>query len=296
MDDYLVRVFARDSGVRAFACITTNLVNEACRRHETPLVASIALGEALTGGILLGTLLKVGQRVAMKFAGNESGRKIVVESGNNGKVRGYAALPEDDLLFSEPGQVTDQFFEADGNLTVVKDLRLKNLYESFVELTGEGIVADLNQYLNQSEQIPSVLEAGILMSEIEQDGLQIKMAGGLLIQALPPFEADTVYRLGDRIQEMPPIEVMLSSGQRPEDILADIFGEIEYHVLETMPLSFSCSCSRERSEQALISLGKEELVHLLETEGVAFVDCHFCYERYEFDGEELATLIEGFET
>jgi molecular chaperone Hsp33 len=292
MSDYLVRVIAREAGVRAFACLTTDLVEEACRRHETPPVASIALGEVLTGCILFGgTLLKVGQRVAIKFTGAESGRKIVVEGGNNGKVRGYASLPEDDPLFDVSQVIETQFIESDGQLTVVKDLRLRNLYEGVVSLTGNGIVADLNSYLNQSEQIPSAVEAGVILSEMEQNAGKALVAGGLLIQALPPYEADTVYRLADRIQELPPVEVMLNSGRTPEDILADLFGDITYEVLEVMPLSFNCSCSRTRSRKALISLGRDELEHLLETEGRAVVDCHFCHERYVFDGEELSELI-----
>lgn len=283
---------AREAGVRAFACLTTDLVEESWRRHETPPVASIALGEALTGCVLFGTLLKVGQRVAIKFTGHESGRKIVVEGGNNGKVRGYVSLPEADPLFTGPLGIETQFFEPEGQLTVVKDLRLRNLYESVVPLTGEGIIADLNNYLNQSEQIPSAVEAGVILSERERGAGHVVTAGGVLVQALPPYEADTVYRLADRLQEMPPVEVMLNSGRLPEDILADLFGDITYEVLEVMPLSFNCSCSRARSQKALISLGQEELLHLLEMEGRAVVDCPFCHERYIFEGEELRELIE----
>ncbi len=295
MNDYLVRVSSREAGVRAFACITTNLVEEACRRHQTLPLASVALGEALTGGILLGTLLKVGQRVAIKFAGNVSNRRIVVESANNGRVRGYAFLPEEDTLLTSDHSFDDHFLEMDGQLTVVKDLRLRKLYESVVSLTGEGIVADLNAYLNQSEQIPSAVEAGVILSESEADSGPVVVAGGLLVQALPPYEAETVYHLADRIQELPPVEVMLKSGRTPEEILADLFREIPYEQLEVMPLSFSCSCSRTRSRKALISLGRAELVHLLENEGQAVVNCHFCHEQYVFDAAELESLIALFD-
>jgi molecular chaperone Hsp33 len=292
MNDYLVRAISREVGVRAFVCLTTSLVEEAGRRHETPSIASVALGEVLTGGILLGTLLKVGQRVALKFSGNVSQRKIIVESANNGKVRGYASLPEDDILLANPHSVDSQFIEPDGQLTVVKDLRLRNLYESIVSLTGDGVAADLNYYLNQSEQIPSIIETGVILSELGQGVGRVVAAGGLLVQALPPYEVATIDRLADRVQELPPVEAMLSSGRTPEEILADLFGGIAYEALEVMPLSFSCSCSRSRSRKALISLGREELVNLLETEGQAVVNCHFCHEQYVFDADELTRLIE----
>ena len=295
MNDYLIRVISREAGVRAFACVTTNLVEEACRRHHTPPLASVALGEALIGGILLGTLLKVGQRIAIKFNGNTSDRRIVVESANNGRVRGYASMPDDDVLLTAEQLLEAHFIELDGQLTVVKDLRLRNLYESVVALTGEGIVADLNAYLNQSEQIPSVVEAGVILSELTESEEKVAVAGGLLVQALPPYEAETVNFLANQVQELPPVEVMLKSGRTPEDILADLFGEIPYEKLEVMPLSFNCSCSRARSRKALVSLGQEELTHLLETEGQAVVNCHFCHEQYIFDANEIMELIALFE-
>jgi molecular chaperone Hsp33 len=286
-------VISREAGVRAFACQTTNLVAEACRRHETPPLAAMALGEALTGGVMFGTLLKVGQRVAVKFMGNKTRRKIIVESANNGKIRGYVSMPEEDILLSDAmSQLDSQFFESDGHLTVVKDLRLQNLYESVVSLTGDGIVADFNGYLNQSEQIPAAIEAGVLLSKTAEGESVIEAAGGVLVQALPPYEPETVYQIADRIQELPPIEVMLKSGRTPEEILAELFGNIPFQQLEVMPLSFNCSCSRTRSRKALLSLGQEELTDLLETEGQAIVNCHFCHEQYVFSADDLRALIE----
>lgn len=294
MDDYLVRVMSKEVGIRGFACLATNLVAEAARRHRTPPAATIALGEGLIGGVLLGTLLKVGHRIAIKFVGNQSQRKILVEANNIGKIRGYVTLPESDPLLNGLEEPDNLFFEQDGQLSVVKDLRLRNLYESTVSLTGNGIVADFNNYLNLSEQIPSVVEAGVILSETEPGPAGVVSAGGLLLQALPPYEENVVRDFANRIQELPPIEAMVKSGHTPETILAAIFGEIPYEILEVIPLAFRCSCSRERSQKALISLGREELIHLLETEGKASVDCHFCYEKYEFDSDDLSELIQMF--
>jgi molecular chaperone Hsp33 len=231
----------------------------------------------------------------LKIEGNKSGRKILVEANNNGKVRGYVSIPEDDPILSGPGLFDDLFIEQDGQLTVVKDLRLKNLYESVVALTGEGLVADFDSYLNKSEQIPSVVEAGVILSETEPGVGKVVAAGGLLLQALPPYEPEPIIKLRDLVQERPPIEVILNNGQTPETILAALFNEFEYEILEVIPLAFRCSCSWERSEKALISLGREELVNLLETEGQAVVDCHFCHERYLFDADDLKQLIDMFD-
>ncbi len=295
MDDYLVRVVAKEAGVRGFVCVATNLVAEGARRHETPPAATVALGEGLIGAALFGTLLRVGQRTAIKIVGNQSGRKIIAEANNNGKVRGYVFIPEDDLLLTKFGGMDDLFIEPDGHLTVVKDLRLKNLYESVVALTGEGMVADFDAYLNLSEQLPSVVEAGVILSEAEAGVGKVMAAGGLLLQAIPPYEEGPILKLRNQVQEMPPIEVMLNSGETPESILAALFDDTPYEILEVLPLMFKCACSWERSQQAMLSLGRDELVDLLETEGQAIVDCHFCHEQYLFDADDLTELISMFD-
>ena len=109
-------------------------------------------------------------------------------------------------------------------------------------------------------------------------------------QAMPPRGADVVQLLRECLQEMPPIEVMLASGQTPEQVAKQLFGELAYVELEKRPLIFQCSCSRARSEKALLSLGRAEIELLLE-EGEAVIDCHFCHERYVFDRDDLEILL-----
>ncbi|HEX6385897.1 MAG TPA: Hsp33 family molecular chaperone HslO [Anaerolineae bacterium] len=288
MEDYLVRILAKEAGVRGLGCVTTNLVNEACRRHNASPTAAAVLGRALTGVALMGALLKVQQRVALKFEGSGPLEKVLVESDSYGNVRGYVAEPEVDLpKVGDEHDVVSAIGRA-GLLTVVKDLRLKNLYESVVPLASSDVDSDLTVYLEQSEQIPSLVEAGVI---VQEDG-DVAMAGGLLIQSMPPHGADIVEQLKDRTQELPPVEELLKSGKTPEEILALVFAGIDYEFLEKRLLQFKCGCSRARSEQALIALGREEIEMLLESEGQAVVDCHFCHERYVFSGKELEMLLE----
>ncbi len=291
MTDYLIRVIAKEAGVRGLACFTTELVQEAAQRHETKSTATAALAEGLTAVALLGALLKVQQRVAIKFEGNGPLQKILAESNAYGKLRGYVGNPavELPLLQGEPDVVG-----ALGNvglLTVVKDLRLKGLAESVVPLAAEPLEKELTYFLSQSEQIPSFVNMGVAANG---DG-EIEAAGGLLIQALPPYQEDIVVRLQDRMEEMPPLAELFRAGETPESVLEKLFAGIEYDVLEKRDLIFQCGCSRERTEQALISLGVEELEHLLQNEGGAEVDCHFCHEHYVFSSEDLAGLIAELE-
>lgn len=286
MEDYLLRFWSKEAGVRGLICVTTDLVNEGNRRHRALPTAAAALGRGLTGAALMGGLLKVAQRVALKFEGSGPLGKMIVESDSNGEVRGYVHHPEVDLPRTPNGYDLVQALGAAGLLTVVKDLHLRDLAQSVTPLATSTIDGDLAAYLEQSEQVASVVQIGSLVDEAGRTSV----AGGILLQAMPPRGVDVVEGLRERLQELPPVEGMLASGQTPEQIAAMVFGALSYTVLEKRPLIFRCSCSRERSEKALLSLGREELESLLE-EGEAVVDCHFCYERYVFDRDDLEMLL-----
>jgi molecular chaperone Hsp33 len=286
--DYLVRTITKDGSVRALACVTTQLVNEACRRHGTYPTASAALGRALTGGALMGALLKSGQRVALKFEGDGPLQKIVVEAESNGLVRGYVGVPT--VSLPPRGRKLDVAGAVgkEGFLKVTKDLRMKEPYTGIVRLYSGEIAEDLAFYLVESEQIPSAVGLGVF---VETDG-NVGAAGGFLIQSLPPANEDIIDKLSLHIRELPPITELLGGGKTPEDLLGLIFADIPFTALEKYALAFRCSCSRERVEKALISLGREELAALIEQQEETAVSCEFCHENYVFNREGLERLLE----
>ena len=286
MEDHLVRALAREAGVRVIVAANTELALEAADRHGTLPMATIALAHALTGAALMGSLLKVRQRIAMKFEGSGPLQKILVESDNNGRIRGYVAQPMIDLPDLSPEQIAAALGDT-GLLTIVKDVLLPELVESTVPLGSGNIAAELTFFLNQSEQIPSLID---ISHKVDEEG-NLLAAGGLLIQALPPYESDIVHQLRNSTQELPPVADLLSSGKTPEEIVALLFGKMPYKLLEKRPLHFECGCSRARSEQALISLGAAEIQQIIDTEGETVVDCHFCHEQYAFSREELEDLL-----
>ena len=291
MADYMIRVIAKEAGVRGLACFTTELAQEAAQRHETKPAATVALAEGLTSAALLGALLKVQQRIALKFEGNGPLKKILAESNAYGKIRGYVANPDVDLPLQQGELDVAEALGNVGLLTVVKDLKLKELAESVVPIAGESLEHELTYYLTQSEQIPSFVNMGVVTND---DG-DIELAGGLLIQALPPYQEEIVDQLQDRMEELPPLADLLRAGETPESVLEKLFADIEYDILEKRDLIFHCGCSRERTEKALISLGINELTYLLEEEGGAEVNCHFCHEHYVFTPEDLEGLIAELE-
>ena len=289
MGDTMLRVLAKEAGVRGLACVTADLTREAGRRHHASPLATAALGYGVTAAALLGGLLKVQERVALKAQGDGPVQKIVLEADSYGRVRGYVAAPD----VPSPSEIgRDEISAALGNqgvLTVVKDLRLRDLYQGAIQLQSGELDRELERYLNLSEQVPSLVRIGIAM-----DGDTLAAAGGLLIQLMPGQDPAILRRLAQRLEELPALELLLASGATPAELMARVFPDIAYEVLEERPLSFSCTCSRERSRRALKILGGDEIVSLL-AEGEAVVDCHFCHERYVFDTTALAEILEELE-
>lgn len=286
MNDYLLKTISRERGVRGLACVTTNLVREAAQRHQTNEAASVTLAYGLTGGALLGALLKVQQRIALKWQGDGPLQKMLVEANSYGRVRGYPTVSDPALPPHADKHTLAAPLGKVGLLTVVKDLRLPELAESVVPIAGNSVADELNYYLNQSEQIPSHVALGVTT---DADGA-IVAAGGVLVQALPPYDPEVVALFIDRMQELPPVSAMLDSGHTPNDILAQLFSGVAYETLEERPLSFHCDCSWDRSAQALITLGRQEIEELI-AEGEAEVSCPFCHETYHFSKDALEDLL-----
>ena len=288
MNDYLVRIMASDARVRALACVTTTLVNEACTRHGTYPTASAALGRALTGGLLLGALLEPDQRVALMFEGNGPLKKILVEAESNGEVRGYVKVPEVDLPSRNGKLDVSGALGKSGFLTVTKDLRLREPYRGTVQLYTGEIASDIANYLTKSEQIPSAVGLGVY---VEPD-LTVTAAGGFLIQSLPPSDESMIDILIEHIREMPSITDQLKSGKTPEALLETIFAGIPFEILENLSLTYRCSCSRGRIEQALITLGKKEIASIIAKDEIIDVTCEFCRKGYVFSRKELKRLMD----
>jgi molecular chaperone Hsp33 len=287
MTDYLVRAINEKATVIGLACVTTGLVNEASRLHGASRTVSAALGRALTGALMMGALMKRGQRVALKFEGNGPLKRIIVEADHEGTARGFVSVPEVEVPLLDEKLNVAGALGREGLLTVIKDVGMKEPYRGIVKLFTGEIAEDIAHYLVESEQIPSAVGLGVFVTN---DG-KVAAAGGFLVQSLPPSEVRMVDRLVENIRKIPSITDLLRQGRTPEDILAMIFEGISHHVLGRKNLSFRCTCSRERIQRVLISLGRNELQKLMIEQEAAEVTCEFCRARYHFTREELGNLL-----
>jgi molecular chaperone Hsp33 len=286
MADYLVRIMGEKYNVIGLACVTTDLVEEARGLHGASRTASAALGRALTGGLLMGALLKRGQRLGLKFEGNGPLKKIIVEADSDGSVRGFVGIPDAEVSLNNEKLNVAGALGREGSLTVFKDLGLKEPYRGIVKLLTGEIAEDIAYYYAESEQIPSAVGLGVF---VKPDG-RVSAAGGFLIQSLPPSEERTVDQLIENIRQIPFVTDLLRQGKTPEDILDMIFLDIPYHVLGRRNLFLRCTCSRERIERVLISLGSEELRGIIAEQGETDVTCEFCRSKYHFTRKELEDL------
>jgi len=292
VNDYLVRIITKNANVRALSCVSTQLVKQACERHKTTPTASAALGKVLTGAALMGALLKTRQRVVIRFDSDGPLEKVIAEATSSGEVRGYTARPDIDLPLKNGKLDVAGAIGKGGTLTVIKDLRLREPYTGMVRIYTGEVAEDLAYYLTESEQIPSAVGLGVY---VEPSG-GIGAAGGFLIQSFPPQDRNLIEKLIAQIREMPSLADLLKKGDTPEQLLQRIFQNIPFEVLERRELVFKCSCSKERVEQALLSLGKDEIRRLIQEQGGAEAKCEFCRRVYLFNQSELEEILKQLES
>ncbi len=287
MTDILQRAISISGNFFGIACDTTNLVTEACRRHDVGPTAAAALGRALTGAVLLAALLKDDQSVMLKFEGDGPLTKIITEAGYDGWARGYVARPRAEAPLREGKIDVAAGLGRAGFLTVTKDIGMKNKYEGMVRLSTGEIGEDIAYYLAESEQTPSAIGLGV---HLQPDG-SIAAAGGFLVQSLPPADAELVANIERQIQGLASITEILRQGKTPGDILAVLFAAIPHRITATTKLIYSCSCTREKMQRAVFSLGNAEINALLDSESGVEVQCEFCRDSYRFAREDLEGML-----
>ena len=289
MSDYIVRATAGGGSIRAFAATTRDLVQHARKIHHTSPVASAALGRMLTAAAMMGSMLK-GEKdlLTLQIRGDGPLQGIVVTSDSKAQVKGYVFNSNVEIPDRIPGKLNVSGAIGTGHLSVIKDIGMREPYAGKIELVTGEIAEDLTYYFAQSEQTPSAIGLGVL---VETD-TSIRRAGGFIIQLLPDATDEMIEKLEKKLATIPYVSDLLDMGQTPEDILQMILGDFDLKILDTIPTTFYCNCTRERVEKALISIGKDELEKIIREDKKANLHCHFCGKEYDFDEKELAVLLE----
>jgi len=289
VEDYIIRAMDKKGTMRIFIALTTKLVEDARKIHNTSPVVTAALGRTLTACSIMGMMMKGEEEsVSIQLKGDGPVGTVLAIGNPKGEVKGYVGNPEIYLPLKENGKLdVGGAVGKNGKIIVIKDIGLKDPYIGQSNIVSGEIAEDLANYFAYSEQQPSAVNLGVL---VDRD-LSVKAAGGYILQLLPDVSDEDIDILEEKISNAEPISTLIDKGLTPEAILQNIFGKFDVEILEKHDVVFKCNCSRERIEKALISLGKEEIEDIIKNEGKAEVVCHFCNKKYYFTKEDLKSLI-----
>lgn len=287
--DRIIRATAANAQIRAFACNTINMVEEARSRHNLSPVACAAVGRLMTAGAMMGTMLKGDDElVTLQLLGDGPIGKVVVTADCKGNVKGYADNPQVMLPPNSIGKLDVGGAVGNGFLQVIRDMGLKDPYVGQVVLQTGEVAEDLTYYFATSEQIPSSVGLGVLMNP---ETVTVKQAGGFILQLMPFAEDSVLEKLEENLKKIDSVTNMMESGMGPKEMLEAILEGFDIEYTDELPVQFKCNCSKERVEKALISIGKKELQSMIDDGENVNINCHFCNTNYSFSVDELKKLI-----
>ena len=286
--DQLIRVIAKDAPLKAMAISARDTVERARAIHNCWPVASAALGRLLMAASMMGAAMKnENGAVTLRLKGGGPLGSLTAVSDSRGNVRGYVQNPAVDVPRKAKGKLdVGAAVGMDGDLTVIRDLGLKEPYVGSVQLGGGEIAEDIAAYFVESEQIPTACALGVLIAPDQT----VRAAGGYLIQLLPGADDAVISAVERGVAKLGAVSARLDGGMDPLGLLREVLGEFDLEVLETAPIEYRCYCTEDRVSRALISMGRDELTSLIEEQGGAELTCQFCDKVYRYSADQLRRL------
>lgn len=281
MEDTLT--IATAEGVRIYSITTKNLVQEAADRHHTSHLATAALGRAMSGALMLAATMKDGERILLKLKGDGPMGEVVAEAQGT-SVRGYVGEP-DVFMPLKNGKLDIGGALGQGTITLTRYLQNGESFTGHAELADGEIATDITNYLYMSEQTPSSVALGVL---VDKDG-KVLAAGGYFIQAMPGCDEEVLEKLGNNVAVTPYVTQLLELGYTPEKIIEVLARGLEFDIKESIPVKFSCGCSKDKILNMLAALSKDDIDYLTEQPDTE-VHCQYCNKVYHFSSEELKQL------
>lgn len=284
--DGMVRISLMEGQARALLIDSTRLVEEARRIHSLSRTATAALGRTLTGASMMGAMLKDERdSLTLMIKGGGPIGTVMAVARSDGSVKGYVDWPDTELERRPDGKLNvGGAVGKNGQLTVIKDLGLREPYVGKTNLVSGEIAEDLAMYFTASEQTPSLVSLGVLVKD------QVLAAGGLIIQVMPDCSEIALKSIENSTPMFMDISKTIAD-YGLDGALEQLLCHLEPQVLDRLTPVYRCDCSRERFARGLISLGKKELTQLIEEDHGATLDCHFCNKRYRFDEAQLRELL-----
>jgi molecular chaperone Hsp33 len=291
--DELIRTTSADGSMSVRVLTSTNLVRDATRRHATSPVASVALGRALSGGLLLATEAQSGERVQIQLRGDGPLGNVIVTADSEGTVRGYVQNPAVELPL-EGQQLSLARAIGFGTLAVERmHPSWSQPYSGIVPIVAGEIAEDLSLYLLESEQKPSAVVLGIYLGPGEHEGerVEVQAAAGYLLQALPGADDALLAEFEQRVAATAHPSELVRAGASARELLSQIVGDFGHGEVESVEPCFRCGCSEEKVRQAATLLGRDEVRDMVARCEPLEVRCSFCAEVYVLSADAVASAF-----
>lgn len=290
-EDKIIRCLAHNGKVNVRCIRSTNIVEEARKLHDLSPTATAALGRLLTITSLLGKEMKDEKgTITTQVKGNGPIGSMTAVADNNGNVKGYVINPQLDLPLN-PANGKLNVGEAvgkEGMIYIIKDIGLKEPYVGMTPIVSGEIAEDFTNYFATSEQIPTVVALGVL---VDKNG--VRAAGGYLITLMPDAGEEEIVKIEEALKKADNISKMLDDDKELVEIAEAVTGDMNlmYFEDDIIP-EYRCNCSRDKMENNLISIGKDDINDIIKKDGKAELVCHFCNKKYLFTEEDLRKLID----
>lgn len=291
--DYMIRAIDKKQTFRLFMVKSTETVEEARKRHNTTPTASAALGRTLTAGLMMGYMMKnENDKLTININGGGPIGTILTVSDNSGHIKGYVDNPNVDLPLKANGKLdVGNAVGTNGKVTVMMDLGLREPYVGSTDIVTGEIGEDIAMYYWLSEQQNSAVALGVLV-DIDYS---IKSAGGFIVQTLPFIEDEDLEKLENVLNSLKSVSDYFDNDDDVEEIAKNLFSDFDIEITDKIPVEFICDCSEERMEQALMTIGRDDLKQLIEEDEKIETVCHFCNEKYMFEGDKLKSILKFIE-
>ena len=284
--DGLLHISLLEGQARAILIESTAMVQRAKEIHGLSKIATAALGRTLTATAMLGSMLKgEDESVTATIKGGGPIGTVLAVSNEKCDVKGYVTNPEVDLPRTGKKLPVGAAVGKEGRLTVIKDMHLREPYVGQVNLVSGEIAEDFAMYFTASEQTPSLVSLGVLVSDEK-----VEAAGGLIVQLLPGASEAAIQSIENSAGMFMDISGTMKQ-YHLDGAVEQLLMHLQPEILERRETRYACDCSRARVEKALIALGKRELQDMIDEQHGALVNCHFCRKAYGFTEEELEALL-----
>ena len=293
MSDKIIKFLAHGGRVSVVCANTTEMVEEARKIHDLSPVVTAAFGRLLTITSIMATEMKGSKdKLTVQLKGNGPIGVMIATANNKPIVKGYATNPVVELPLNEDGKLdVSGAVGYEGYINVVKDIGLKDPYIGISPLVSGEIAEDFANYFVNSEQRNSAVALGVL---VDKNG--VRASGGYLINPMPDATEEDISIVEQSIFKAGAMSKMLDQNLTLEEIAKKITGDENVEILEdSIVPEFKCDCSKEHMQDALMTIGKEEMQDIIEKEGEAELVCHFCNKKYHFNKKELENILKNIE-